>query len=295
MTPPRLEGEPRLVILQDLDECDRPAVANAPEPEAEAPPASAAADAGPSWPRVADDPMRQGAYEFRRQQGAEHDQALGALMPRCRSEFHIFMVELETEDPTFFSHLCVFASRTGRQLGWWVDVDGVVSIADFPWYVAKRLSGMSHNMAKMLVTGLTPWIMTDDVFLAGLANQFATNTITGAMGDYYKSIAEGEGVSTTGAVYFPGLASYPGDPTAWIRGRGDIARVAEAKNLTIQGGMLDRQARRDEAPPADVDVADDLVEARVLEMVAQNPDLGQTHTDKEGLYDQAKQSLLPAA
>lgn len=245
------------------------------------------------WPVVSDDAMRQAAYELRRQQGAAHDKALATLMPRRPEELLAYMSELDTEDPTFFAHLCVFAARTGKRLGWFDEVHGEVATADFPWYVAQRLAGTSHKMAKMLVTGRTPFIMTDDVFLAGLTRQFE-GPIGSMMGDYYHQVAAQHGVDVTGAVYFPGLASFPGDPQAWIRSRGDVARVAEEKNLTIRGGMLDRQARRDEAPPPDIDVADDLVENRVREMVEANPDLAQTHTDKGELYHHAKQSLLPS-
>lgn len=296
MNPPRLDGDPVLVILSDLPleagEAPTSAAAGSGIPSPDAEPASTWPKVFDdiSWPKVSDDICRQAAYEMRRQHGSEHSRAVGSLMPGRPWEFHDWLTELETEDPTFFPYLCVYVDRTGRGHGFWQEVEGVVRKEDFVWYAAKRFAGMSANMARMLCTGHTPFIMTDDVFLAGLARQFE-NPAMSPYGDYYRQVAESEGCDVTGAVYMPGLASYPGDPKAWVRGRGDVARVAEEKNLTIKGGFLDRQARRDEAPPPDIDVADDLVEQEVLRRLDHNPEL--RHTDPGELYHDAKQSLLP--
>ena len=80
----------------------------------------------------------------------------------------------------------------------------------------------------MFAFGRGPSLQTDTRWIAGqdAGRQFAGDTRTEAMGDYYRKVAASEGVSVDGAVYKSQLASYPGEPKAWVRSRADCRYLA---------------------------------------------------------------------
>lgn len=123
----------------------------------------------------------------------------------------------------------------------------------------------------MLAAGQAPMSRTDREFLEGHCNgsQFQD---TPHIGNFYRAEAAKRGVNTTGKVYLSGLAAYPGDPRAWVSDRGDVQRVCEERGYDCDGAVKVRAARRDQEPER-VAVADDLVDNRVRQKVAANPDL----------------------
>src|SRR5271154_7062156 len=88
--------------------------------------------------------------------------------------------------------------------------------------------GTSPVLAEMFALGQPPMSNTDREFLAGTENgrQFEGQE---EVGDYYRQEATKAGVNTTGKVYKNGLARFPGDPEAWVSGRGDVQRVIEER------------------------------------------------------------------
>ena len=91
-------------------------------------------------------------------------------------------------------------------------------------YENMRLDGQSHNMAEMLATRSFPGVKTDAV-----VNEGKFSGDRGKVGPHQlwlKQQAEAAGVSTAGKWYCSGLASFPGDPTAWVGDRGDVLRIA---------------------------------------------------------------------
>lgn len=84
--------------------------------------------------------------------------------------------------------------------------------------------------------GRPPAVMTDSVFLEGHANgnQFEN---TPSLGDFYAREAKAQGVDTKGKVYLSGLASHPGDPRAWVSGRGDVRKVCEERGWHCEGAV----------------------------------------------------------
>ena len=100
-------------------------------------------------------------------------------------------------------------------------------------YENMRLAGESHKMAEMLATRTFPGLKTDAIFNEG---KFSGDS--GKIGSqqlWLKEQAEAAGVSTSGKWYCSGLASFPGDPTAWVGDRGDVLRIAREKNMTVHG------------------------------------------------------------
>jgi hypothetical protein len=123
-------------------------------------------------------------------------------------------------------------------------------------YIGMRANGESHNIAEMLATRSFPGFVTDDIFLKGnkTGEQFADSPELGA---YYRSVAEGQGVSTTGKTYLSGLAAYPGDPRAWVSGRSDVLAVARERNYNVEG-LVEHRGHEVE-PAADVPIAQDIL------------------------------------
>jgi hypothetical protein len=137
-------------------------------------------------------------------------------------------------------------------------------------YESARLDGQSHNFAEIVAFRKFPGIVTDSIFNEGRfsgQDQFAKCPAQGA---WLRAEAEKHGVNTTGKYYLSGLADFPGDPTAWVSDRGDVLRVAEAKNLRIMDGYVKHEPHEVEPMP-DVEIADDLVEREVDRTMAECP------------------------
>jgi hypothetical protein len=130
-------------------------------------------------------------------------------------------------------------------------------------YDAMRAAGESHALAEMLALRTFPGVRgLDSDFNKGRCNgeQFANCP---ALGDHFRRVAEGAGVSTTGKTYLRGLAEYPGDPAAWVSGTSDVLRVARERGLRVEGAVDYTPPAPARGPDPDVPVAADIVEARV--------------------------------
>lgn len=153
-------------------------------------------------------------------------------------------------------------------------------------YEEMRARGESHRLAEMLATRVTPGLMTDSVFLSGHCNgnQFER---TAVLGDYYRRVAEQAGQSTRGKVYLSGLAEYPGDPKAWVAGRGDVRRVLDERGWGAEGAVNCPVTNL--APVSEkYRVADDLVAARAEDLAEKQPE-----APREELLEKARAQLEP--
>lgn len=106
-------------------------------------------------------------------------------------------------------------------------------------YWDMRLDGASANIAEMLALQTPPMSNTDREFLQGHCNgnQFDKGPLTETVANRLKAAAEAGGQNVTGKVYLGGLARYPGDPEAWVSGRGDVKRVVESRNWKCSGSV----------------------------------------------------------
>lgn len=106
-------------------------------------------------------------------------------------------------------------------------------------YAAAIRNGCSVALAEMFASGRGPALQTDATFLRSHCNgsQFAGGKANERSGDILREIAESEGQSTKGKVYLGQLAAYPGDPKAWVDGRGDVARVCAERSWNCSGGV----------------------------------------------------------
>jgi len=98
----------------------------------------------------------------------------------------------------------------------------------------------------------------------------------------YLAMAKRAGVSLSGKCYDPQLASYPGDPTAWVGSPDDVKRVCQHKGLGCTGDvnvpLPDDPKTHEKIKPH---LAPDIVEREVVqvEREAGEPILGRERED----------------
>lgn len=134
-------------------------------------------------------------------------------------------------------------------------------------YLNCRVNGCKHTLAMCLASRSFPGVKTDSIFNEG---RFSGDS--GKIGVeqlWLKKQAEDAGVSTTGKFYLKGLASFPGDPTAWVDSRGDVLRVARDKNMNVHG-YVEYQGHETDGGEDKV-IADELIEDEVADILEAHP------------------------
>lgn len=129
-------------------------------------------------------------------------------------------------------------------------------------YEDCRDQGTSHNLALMFALGQPPMSNTDREFLerrGGCYDQFKGEELAG---EYYRRRALAAGVNPTGKVYMSGLAAFPGDPQAWVSGRGDVQRVCEERGWGCEGSVKVKLQKV--AEPTGGGVAQDIIDAEAV-------------------------------
>jgi hypothetical protein len=165
-------------------------------------------------------------------------------------------------------------------------------ISEVPWvqahYEACREEGTSHNLAEMFALAAPPMSNTDREFLHGHCNgnQFAGQE---GVGDEYRKTAAAAGVNVTGKVYLTQLARYPGDPEAWVDGKGDVERVCTKRGWGATGLVNVKPVEKQHAP--DIPVADNLLDAEVEKICDAQPD--SKNIDKVELREQVLEKRKP--
>lgn len=124
-----------------------------------------------------------------------------------------------------------------------------------------------RTIPDMLASGRAPYIATDATFMIGQWDK----GITGTVNQKYRQMAKRAGVSPDGRVYKSSLARFPGDPQAWVDGRADVKRICESNGWECEG-RVNVKARQPEREHKAVDVADDLLEAEVNDIIATAPE-----------------------
>jgi hypothetical protein len=138
-------------------------------------------------------------------------------------------------------------------------------------YEELCLGGMAPKLAECLATRSWPGFNgTNRAFNRGRANGNQFENCPG-LGNYYRRIAEAQGVSTNGHYYCHGLGRYPGDPRAWVQDTSDVLRIARERNLNIDGIVTHRADPV--TPTPDVPLAEDIWERATQDLLAENPDM----------------------
>jgi hypothetical protein len=147
----------------------------------------------------------------------------------------------------------------------------------------------SQRFNEMVESGIPPQANTDREFLEGHCNgsQFQKRPQDG---EAYKKVADQAGVSITGKVYKSSLARYPGDPEAWVSGRGDVQRICEARGLGCDGSVKVQKREKDVEPSPSVGVAEHLVSEAVL---AQTEGKGLSAREVRDVREKTRDRLTP--
>ena len=160
-------------------------------------------------------------------------------------------------------------------------------------YKKALARGVSPKLAEMFALRTGPSLSTDTRWLAGHHShrQFGDSVAGRKLGNLVLGEARRQGVSVEGAVYKPGLASYPGDPTAWVRDRADVKRIAAMKNLEIEGLGVTHHAVDDGTPDPLTQpyrVAPDIVEREIERIEEEHPNATK---DDPGLREKVTKRL----
>lgn len=154
----------------------------------------------------------------------------------------------------------------------------------------NRLTVDPKKLRTMLATASPPCVVTDNTFLVGSNEQFANNP---QIGDFYKQEAEKRGQSVKGKKYLSSLAAFPGDPEAWVDGRGDVQRVLEKRGWGSDGSVKVKAQESREAPK-EIAIADDIVDNQVRNEIAKAHVEGTKIKDVKEVRHKVRQRLKPA-
>lgn len=133
---------------------------------------------------------------------------------------------------------------------------------------AFRASLDPSKLREMLEARTPPMSNTDREFLEGRGGCY--DQFNGSyMGEFYRREAKLAGQDTTGKVYLSSLAAYPGDPLAWVSGRGDVQRVCEQRGWNCHGSV---NVKSEPQQPEQIALAPDIVEREVQQIVAECPE-----------------------
>jgi hypothetical protein len=154
-------------------------------------------------------------------------------------------------------------------------------------YETMRADGQSHSMAEMLATRSLPGIRTDATFMTKKPRR------QNLPRSYYKN-ARKAGVVTDGKYYDGQMARYPGDPEAWVSGRGDIRSICKKNQWSVEGEVNYKctpkqvPARIDTQPYA---AAEDLVRKEVRKLGRIDPGLVDTPRSLEKTTEETRVRL----
>jgi hypothetical protein len=115
----------------------------------------------------------------------------------------------------------------------------------------------------MFALGQPPQSKTDKEFLSHWGANGAQFEGNPEQGDFYAAEARRQGIDISGAIYLSGLAAYPGDPRAWIRGRGDAQRLCEERGWGCHGDVHVKARPAIEEPAGGVSLGDDIIESEI--------------------------------
>lgn len=170
----------------------------------------------------------------------------------------------------------------------------MTKISDDPriqgFYEARIAEGLSPSLAEMFAFQQPPLPKDDTVWLTGM-NELQKDMfekVPDHVRRAYFADATAHGDNVSGAVYLPQLARYPGDREAFVRSQGEVRDRVEQRGWGADGAIK-VTARTDVAPKPDIDIADDIVEEKVLDMVAANPELKVTPE----LIQEARDAIKP--
>ncbi len=141
---------------------------------------------------------------------------------------------------------------------------------------------------------------TDDKLFHAKSNADPLGCFPPSMRDGMRRRFASQGISLSGKVYKSGLAAYPGDPRALVSDRHDVQSTLEERGWGTDpehDSMVKVKARLDDGPSAldaPYRVADRLVEERLQDALADNPEAAPTPRERSELKEQIREQITPA-
>lgn len=166
-------------------------------------------------------------------------------------------------------------------------------------YELRIESGQKPVWAEMLAARQAPGIgLTTAIFLEGRHDGGINDPLVAA---YYRNVALKNGVNPCGKTYCSSLASFPGDPTAWISSVKEAKDHAEMMGLKLEGGINFTSSKYEE-PAGDeniefstsddkYEVGDDVVSDEMEMQAESNPELLLEWQNNETAFLDAKDKM----
>ncbi len=138
-----------------------------------------------------------------------------------------------------------------------------------------------NRLEEMLAARRAPAIHTDATFFANVNAAPALHDRPG-VAEEYRRVALAGGVNPVGKTYMPAIAAFPGDPEAWVSGRGDIQRVCEARGWACDGAVkVDARPAEGAAPPPAI--APDILAGLAERQRAADPSLSRAEATEAAI------------
>lgn len=161
------------------------------------------------------------------------------------------------------------------------------------FYEGMVKCGRSERLAEMLAAQSPPGLgLTRAGFMKGRHDGGIADPEVDA---HYRRMANAAGVSPVGKVYSSSLASFPGDPEAWVSSPSEVKEVAERKNLKLEGDISHTPARYiapvegESVDDGEYVVAEEIVSDELELQADANPALIDEWKAKSQSFEDAKQ------
>ena len=157
--------------------------------------------------------------------------------------------------------------------------------AEYAVYREAHDEENASRLREMFDSGDSPYGVTDSTYMKGHANGSQFQNCP-HIGDAYAETAKKAGMNIKGKRYLSGLAAYPGDPKAWVNGRGDIQKVCEERDWNCTGTVNHKSRGIRGTPKESPALASDIVDRKVAEIVASQPSEKRAYVDVDDLREQ---------
>lgn len=157
---------------------------------------------------------------------------------------------------------------------------------ELPYDIATAGSDVQAHYRKLIAAGQSPRFAemaalqkppgtrgTDRALMQGRLNNEQFGDMNSPLARRMLREARAAGISVSGKFYMGGLADKRGhlDPKAWIDSVGDIKRVAQERDLHVQG--IVEYTPPEKPPKKSVDIAPDILRDQVRRELKANPKL----------------------
>lgn len=159
-------------------------------------------------------------------------------------------------------------------------------MSDLPFDVARAGPAVQEHFLRMVAAGQSPRFAemaalqqppgtrgTDRAFMEGRLNNEQFASMHAPLARRMLSEAKAAGISTSGKFYVGGLADKRAhlDPKAWVDSVSDIKKVAQERDLYVQG--IVEYSPPEKPPRKSVDIAPDILREQVRKELKRDPAL----------------------